>query len=177
MKKALTIFFGGLAFAAAVTLLARSPIHEQPGFPVPAVVQSAYAQVIDPRSRGNEPGSVQVTMFAPLYGSSPRIIQVPQADERNEASANSEASARDADDTTANVEDNRESAPPIEHPSLVRRIRPVAPAALNVPAQPQSGPSPVYPTPRFSSGASQTGAPTGSPATSGEMADPLPSRE
>ena len=176
MKKALTIFFGCLAFAAAVTLLARSPSHEQPGLQVPAIVQSAYAQVLDSRSGRNEPGAVQITMFAPLYGSSPRIIHVPQADDRSEASANTDANANDADGATASVEDNLDPAQPVEHPPMVRRIRPAPRTALSVAVQPASGPSPVYPTPRFSGSASPAAAPS-EPVATGEMPNPLPSRE
>jgi hypothetical protein len=178
MKNALTIFFGGLAFAAAVTLLARSPSHEQPGRPVPAVVQSAYAQAMDAGSRGNEPGAVRVTMFARLYGSSPRIIHVPQADDRSVASANAEVKSNDADEATAGVEDNLEPAAPVEHEPLVRRIRPAPRTALSAPAQMPSGPSPVYPTPRFN-GAGHAAMPAApaDPTPTGEMPNPLPSRE
>jgi len=172
MKKALTIFFGCLAFAAAVTLLARSPSHEQPGLPVPAIVQSAYAQVLDNRS---EPGAVQITMFAPLYGSNPRIIHVPQAEDRSEASANTDANT--TDDATASVEDNLEPAQPVEHPPMVRRIRPAPRTALSAPAQLPSDPSPVYPTPRFSGSASPASTPSEPPPAPGEMPNPLPSRE
>ncbi len=54
---------------------------------------------------------VAVVVFAPVYGSSPRIIQVPQAAQSAQASA--------ADDDAVGAVDAEPAPPP-----MVRRIRP-----------------------------------------------------
>ena len=80
-KTPLAIFIGGLAVAVAVTLLtAPSSNGEQPAAKRASCRRrkEAYAQSRDEVW----PHAVPVVVFAPLYGSSPRIIQVPQADAR-----------------------------------------------------------------------------------------------
>jgi len=160
MKTALTVFFSGLAFAAAVTLVAaRSPSHE--AATASPAAPSAFAQVVDDR------GPVQVLVFAPLYGSSPRIIHVPQRSDRTDASAN----PSDADINADNFDDNV----PSPREPLVKRIKraPVGPAApaASTEGKTSEALSPVYPTPRYNGDA---GAKDAAPNASGENEAPPP---
>jgi hypothetical protein len=105
-KTPLAIFIGGLAVAVAVTLLTSASSNgEQPGAAKRAVPvgQAAYAQADDV-------APVSVVVFAPVYGSSPRIIQVPQV---------AQANAND-DEAVGTIDAEPESSPP------VRRIRPAS---------------------------------------------------
>jgi hypothetical protein len=117
MKKALIVVFVGLAVAAAVTLVfARSPSL----VPATAAAQSltpdplsARAQAIDGSSA--EPTQVAIVVFGPRYGSSPRIIHVPQGPEQD-----SRARADERDEVVAPIEDDdADMAPP---PSRYRVI-------------------------------------------------------
>jgi len=94
--RALAVFLCGVVFASAVTILtANSSNGEQPGAAKrgPVSAQSAYAQA---DKRKSAAASVPIVVFAPLYGSSPRIIHVPQPGDRAEATVNiDEADAGD----------------------------------------------------------------------------------
>jgi len=153
MKTALTVFFTGLVFAAAVTLVAaRSPKHEV-ATASPAA-QSAFAQVVDDR------GPVQVLVFAPLYGSSPRIIHVPQRTDRTEARTNTNEAAANGDD----IDDYQPTAPE----PLVKHIKrtaakPGARATVGEPKETEAL-SPVYPTPHYGAGASANEAAISKPS-------------
>jgi hypothetical protein len=109
-KGPLAVFVGGLAVAVAVSLItAPSSSGEQPAKKraAPASQAQAYAQ-----SRVDvAEAAVPVVVFAPLYGSSPRIIHVPQPEQDAQASANAGDEAVGAIDGDANAR-------------LVRRIRP-----------------------------------------------------
>ena len=92
---------------SAVTLLTSASSNgEQPGAAKRALPagQAAYAQADDA-------APVSVVVFAPVYGSSPRIIQVPQTAQVAQASAN--------DDEAVGTIDAEPAPPP-----RVRRIRP-----------------------------------------------------
>jgi len=117
MKKALFVFFSGLAVAVAVTLVsARSPSHVSAADAAPSLAPnplSARAQVIDASSA--EPRQVAVIVFGPHYGSSPRIIHVPQGPEQE-----SRARANEGEEAVAPIEDDAaDAAPP---PSRYRVI-------------------------------------------------------
>ncbi len=67
MKKALAVFFGGLGFAAAVTLVsAHAPKHELASQPAAAAGQSAYAQAGDANA-----AAMPVVVFAPSLRQQP----------------------------------------------------------------------------------------------------------
>lgn len=117
MKKALIIFFVGLAVAGAVTLVFARPPSRNPATdsaqslaPDPL---SARAQVIDGSSA--KPTQVAIVVFGPRYGSSPRIIHVPQGSEQD-----SRVGADERDEAVAPIEDdNADAVPP---PSRYRVI-------------------------------------------------------
>ncbi len=109
-KTPLAVFVGGLAVAVAVSLItARSSNGEQPAKKraAPAPQAQAYAQ-----SRVDvAEAAMPVVVFAPLYGSSPRIIHVPQSDQDTLASANG------GDEAVGAIDGDVNARP-------VRRIRP-----------------------------------------------------
>jgi len=117
MKKALIIFFVGLAVAGAVTLVFARPPSRNPATDAAQSLApdplSARAQVIDGSSA--KPTQVAIVVFAPRYGSSPRIIHVPQGSEQD-----SRVGADERDEAVAPIEDdNADAAPP---PSRYRVI-------------------------------------------------------
>jgi len=146
MKTALTIFCTGVAIAGAVTLVsARSPHREEAvAQPKPvADASTAYAQADD----DTVSTTVPITIFAPRYTSSPRIIHVARPDARDEA--------RDDNAGSSTTEIDNDYVPP-PRPPMVRRIKrapradvPQSPGT-GLTAKPNDGPSPIYPTPRFS---------------------------
>jgi hypothetical protein len=139
MNKALIIFFAGLAFAGAVTFVAArssSPEQASAATRASASAESAYAQA----GGDNVSASVPVTVFAPRYGSSPRIIHVPQY------GASVEANANDGDSAIATI-DGAGDVPPPRAP-LVKRIKPAprySDVAPVVPVEKRVTKTPVLP--------------------------------
>ena len=119
-KTPVAVFVGGLAIALVVSLItAPSSNGEQPAKKHAAQAAQAPAQTLAqtsaPAQSGDEvaEAAVPVVVFAPLYGSSPRIIHVPQPDQDVQASINA------GDDTVGTIDANDANPPP-----SVRRIRP-----------------------------------------------------
>jgi hypothetical protein len=103
-----------LAVALAVSLItAPSSNGEQPAKKRAAPAAQAQAQTLAYAQARDEAveAAVPVVVFAPLYGSSPRIIHVPQPDQDVQANAG---------DETVGTIDGGDANPP----SPVRRIRP-----------------------------------------------------
>jgi len=149
MKQALTIFLTGLAIAGAVTLVSARSTHREEAAAAPRVsadASTAYAQAGD----DTVSATVPITIFAPRFTSSPRIIHVPP-NARNEAH---DDDAPTSDGDTATDIDTDYVPPP--HPPMVKRIKPALRADMPPAPPPRAALtekhelSPVYPTPRFS---------------------------
>jgi hypothetical protein len=96
----LAIFVGGLCIAFVVSLLTAPPSSgEQPSKKRAAVPAQArtqtLAQATTPAHSRAEfaEAAVPVVVFAPLYGSRPRIIHVPQAGDNAQADADESVGA------------------------------------------------------------------------------------
>lgn len=101
--KALAVFFGGLVIAAVVTLVAAHSSSREPARAAGELSEQAQAT-----DRPGAPMHVAIVVFAPSHGSSPRIIHIPQADERD-----SRANAGARDEAVATVaDDDAEASPP-----------------------------------------------------------------
>jgi hypothetical protein len=182
MNKPLTIGFAGLAVAAAVTLVAarspsRAPAADTAGALMPSLSMSEAQAAENPSAT---PEHVAIVVFEPHYGSSPRIIHVPQPPERSRASAN------DRNEAAATVDDDEVTPPP---PSRYRVIPlpqrrsnvppPAVPprAVLSAPPQPAGELTPIHPTPRYNSkadAAEKLAAPNTVPATASLPPPPPP---
>jgi hypothetical protein len=162
VKKRLTIGIVGAALAATLTFVAAGSSNRGAG------TDRDAATVPDAQPAYETPEQATI-VYAPAYTRGPRIIHVPQADDRDDD--RSSANYRDEPAASNDDDDDVQSSPPPRtrvmppartSPRWTPRSETPKPqprsdappsgarrAILSVPPPPPEGPSPIRPIPRF----------------------------
>jgi hypothetical protein len=146
MKKALTIGMVGVALATTLSLVGAGSFKREPG-PDARTADEIVAAT---------PARAPIETYAAAYTGVARIIHIPQDGERDErASVNNrdEPEATGSDDEEPIAPPPRRRAKPRWPPRSDTPSPPSGPrrAVLSAPPPPAEGPTPIRPTPRFSS--------------------------